>query len=199
MGLRERKAAQTREKIINEAMRRFLRDGYEQTTLESVADAVDVSLATIYRYFGSKEMIVLESYRLRHPVFEAALTSEPVDEDLTATLGRAVRTVLTTTPEDQRRTLLSRDVIDQAQAARARLWDDLARRRAFVADLIAERSGAPAQDPAVQLSARIFVLVLETAGDLWRANPDGPSTEEIGNDLLRALHDGRVVLPDPDL
>jgi AcrR family transcriptional regulator len=198
MSLRERKATKTRQRIIAEAMRRFLADGYEQTTLESVADAVDLSPATIYRYFGSKEMIVLAGYEDRYEPYLATLRDQPLDADVAAVLGRAVTARLTMSAEEHARVLMSRDVIDEAPAARARLWDLLAEHRAATGKAIAERAGGAPDDMAVQLSARIAVLIAETASDRYRADPAGPEPQEIARDLMRVLRSGEVVLPDPE-
>jgi AcrR family transcriptional regulator len=198
VSLRERKALLTRQRIIAEAMRRFVADGYEQTTLESIADAIDLSPATIYRYFGSKEMIVFEGFQQGYGSYLDALRDQPADADVPTVLSRAVLARLTMSDEQRERVLMARDVIDEAPAARARLWDTLAEHRGATMDAIAERTGAPADDMAVQLSARIAVLVAELAADRFRADPTGPPPQDIARDLMRVLRDGEVPLPDPD-
>jgi AcrR family transcriptional regulator len=60
MGLREKKAKKTRERILEEALLLFKRDGYEQTSMEAIAEAAEVSPSTLYRYFLSKDLILLE-------------------------------------------------------------------------------------------------------------------------------------------
>jgi AcrR family transcriptional regulator len=188
----------TRRRIVEEAMRRFAEDGYEQTTLESVADAVDLSPATIYRYFGSKEMIVLEGFQEQYEPYLETLRAELPDADVAAMLGRAIVARLSMTAARRKAVLMARDVIDEAPAARARLWDTLAEHRYATAEAIAERDGRKPDDMAVQLSARIAVLIAETASDRYRADPTGPQPQDIARDLMRALRDGSVVLPDPD-
>ena len=58
-GLRERKKAQTRRLLIDMAVELCVRQGYENTTIEQVADAVDVSPRTFSRYFASKEAVFI--------------------------------------------------------------------------------------------------------------------------------------------
>ena len=55
---RERKKEETRQKIIDVAMELFSRQGVHATTMEQIADLVDVSKVTIYNYFPVKEAIV---------------------------------------------------------------------------------------------------------------------------------------------
>ena len=52
---RPRNAAQTRADILAAARRRFATDGYEPTTLRTIAADVGVDAALVSRYFGSKQ------------------------------------------------------------------------------------------------------------------------------------------------
>ena len=58
-GLRERKKARTRAAIQEHALRLFKAQGYAETTIEQIADAADVSQSTFFRYFPTKEDVVL--------------------------------------------------------------------------------------------------------------------------------------------
>jgi AcrR family transcriptional regulator len=57
--LRERKLQRTRQTIIDEASKLFRKHGYSTTTLKDIAEAAETSVATIMRYFGSKDAILL--------------------------------------------------------------------------------------------------------------------------------------------
>lgn len=57
--LRERKKATAMRQIQTTAMRLFQRRGFSAVTVEEIADASDTSPSTIYRYFGTKEEIVM--------------------------------------------------------------------------------------------------------------------------------------------
>jgi AcrR family transcriptional regulator len=65
---RRRDAAQTRQLLLDEAGRRFARDGYASTTVRDIADGAGVNVALINRYFTSKEGL-----------FEACLTHATTD------------------------------------------------------------------------------------------------------------------------
>ncbi|MEZ0112491.1 AcrR family transcriptional regulator [Catenulispora sp. EB89] len=60
-GLRERKRAQTRQRISDCATRLFERDGFENVTLAQVAQAADVSVKTVTNYFGAKEDLFFDA------------------------------------------------------------------------------------------------------------------------------------------
>ena len=59
MGLRERKKAKTRTAIQHVALRPFREQGCEATTIEQIAEAVEISPSTFFRYYGAKEDLVL--------------------------------------------------------------------------------------------------------------------------------------------
>ena len=62
MGLREKKEAQTREKILEVALRKFCEKSIEGTKLKDIAEEAVVSERTLYRYFPTKEVLAMELY-----------------------------------------------------------------------------------------------------------------------------------------
>src|SRR5215470_9181781 len=64
-GLRERKKAKTRAAIRQHAFQLFREQGYEATTVEQIAEAAEVSHSTFFRYFPTKEAVVLQDGRER--------------------------------------------------------------------------------------------------------------------------------------
>ena len=58
-GLRELKKARTRAEIQRQALLLFQQQGYAATTVEQIAAAAEVSQSTFFRYFPSKEHVVL--------------------------------------------------------------------------------------------------------------------------------------------
>ena len=58
-GLRERKKLRTRAQLIEAALELADRQGYESTTVEQIADAVEVSPRTFARYFPTKDSVIL--------------------------------------------------------------------------------------------------------------------------------------------
>src|SRR6201996_4937242 len=78
---RERKKRQTRDALLHEALGLFERQGYEHTAVREITDAVDVSERTFFRYFASKEDLVISFIRERAEVSLGFLASRPAAED----------------------------------------------------------------------------------------------------------------------
>ena len=58
LGLRELKKQRTRATLVDSAARLCARQGYEQTTVDQIAAAADVSPRTFSRYFPNKEAVI---------------------------------------------------------------------------------------------------------------------------------------------
>ncbi|MGS0763432.1 TetR/AcrR family transcriptional regulator [Syntrophomonas curvata] len=59
-GRMERKKRESRQKIINVAMKLFEQQGFSNTTMEQIAEEADVARKTVYNYFSEKEAIADE-------------------------------------------------------------------------------------------------------------------------------------------
>jgi AcrR family transcriptional regulator len=88
-GLRERKKAKTRAEIRAQALRLFREQGYHQTSTEQIAAAAEISPATFFRYFATKERVVLSDDL--EPTMLAALAAQPADLPVLAALHGAIR------------------------------------------------------------------------------------------------------------
>ena len=77
LGLRERKKIQTKETIQREAYRLFDQHGYANTTVEQIAEAAEVSPSTFFRYFPSKELVLMADDLDRVTI--EALAQQPAD------------------------------------------------------------------------------------------------------------------------
>ena len=59
-GLRERQKAMRRQAISKAGVALFERQGFQNTTIEQIAQEAGVSAPTVFKYFGSKQEILLE-------------------------------------------------------------------------------------------------------------------------------------------
>ncbi len=99
LGLRERKKIKTRRAIRREAFRLIEQNGFAATTVEQIAEAADVSPSTFFRYFPSKESLLLADDL--DPLILEALKAQPRDLSPARAFRRAYAAVLAQLPDDQ--------------------------------------------------------------------------------------------------
>ena len=98
-GLRERKKARTRAAIQAAALDLFERQGYHATTVDQIAAQAEVSQATFFRYFPTKEDVVLHDRY--DPLLIADFRAQPPELSPLAALRRTLRSVLGSLPADE--------------------------------------------------------------------------------------------------
>ncbi|MDR2381362.1 MAG: TetR/AcrR family transcriptional regulator [Bifidobacteriaceae bacterium] len=194
MGLREKKAARTRERIRHEAVKLFSRRGYEATTVEQIAEAAEVGTSTLYRFYPTKDSILLRHMPnlLLAPTLRKRFATHP-DEELGLALGHAIYD--TAASGWNREVLVIRDILDRSPGPRARLWDTVEEERTQLAEVIAERVGKAPSDTWVVFTAWAALLVWSMAADAWRANPDALSPGKVAEQIISQLAGNDVVIP----
>jgi AcrR family transcriptional regulator len=158
-GLRERKRSSAIARIQAAALDLFDERGYAAVTVEQIAEASEVSPSSVYRYFGSKEQIVLWSDF--DVDLAAALRGDPVDEsplDVTRSVLRSVMDDLVGEDElrIQRR---MRHVMSDATLEAALARQVYAASEAL-GEILAARHGRPSDDLDVQVPAHAIVGAL---------------------------------------
>ena len=86
--LREKRKAQTRANLIHSAMRLFADNGYDNTTLEQVAEQAGLHVQTLYRHFRSTQELVTAGDQDLLDEFRAAI-SDPERQTNTFSFWRA--------------------------------------------------------------------------------------------------------------
>jgi AcrR family transcriptional regulator len=76
-GLRERKKQQTRQALIEAALRLFAEKGYDRTTIADIAAAADVSPRTFFGYFSAKEDVLFAGTDQRMAAIAEAFDAMP--------------------------------------------------------------------------------------------------------------------------
>ncbi|WP_406270733.1 TetR family transcriptional regulator [Nocardia sp. NBC_00881] len=151
-GLRERKKERTRRTIRMEAFRLFREQGYNETTIEQIAAVADVSPSTFFRYFPTKEQLVLADDL--DPLLFEALRRQPRDISPMAAFRNAVVEVFGTLPaaelafEQERQALLY-----HVPELRSAIGLEIVRSIDLIAGLMAEHVGRSPDDFEVRVAA----------------------------------------------
>ncbi len=194
MGLRERNAERTREQIIDVALELFFTQGYEQTTMEQIAERAEVGSTTLYRYFPTKDLLLL--HQLTAFDWGHSLRERPADEPISVSLALMLRDTLESSsrrPETGR----LRQLIDEVPVARARLWDVAIQSRSSLEAALAERTGGQSDDLVVTMTARMMYQVYDIVFEQWSAGDHSVSPTTILNDVLTSLDQLHLFLPAP--
>jgi len=145
LGLRERKKLRTRATIREQAMRLFAEKGYGETTVEQIAEAAEISPSTFFRYFPSKEQLVLVDDL--DPIMIRSFQEQPAELPVLTALRRSMEQAFTDlSPEQFDREQARQKLIRSVPELRAAQLDELQRTIAMLADGVAERLGRPRGD-----------------------------------------------------
>ena len=166
-GLRERKKARTRAAIREHALRLIREQGYDATTVEQIAEAAEVSPSTFFRYFPTKEDVVLQDDM--DLFFMDAFRGQPASLSPVAAMRAALRAAFAgLTADDLAQLQETMDLAVTVPAVRARMLEEFARTTQVIAQAVADRSGRSAGDFAVQMFAGAVVGIAMAA---WFDDP----------------------------
>ncbi|KPI32203.1 TetR family transcriptional regulator [Streptomyces sp. NPDC054950] len=186
--LRERKKQRTRDALLRAAVELFTSQGYEGTTVDEIAAAVDVSQRTFFRYFAGKDEAALALVEMTVERFVEAVRARPPHEPPLEALRQAVlegwysinEVVESVVPVElylrMYRVIESTPVLLAAHLRRSvEVEEDLAR-------VIAEREGLDVDaDPRPRLAVAVFSGVMRVTERQWSTGAD------FSLDRIRAL------------
>ncbi|MEU6909325.1 helix-turn-helix domain-containing protein [Streptomyces coeruleorubidus] len=184
--LTERRRAETRMEIAEEAVRLFAAKGVAAVTAEDIASAAGVSTRTLWRYFRSKEECVrpllttglelltdhLRDSRGTHDSLAEAILGIRYDDD-TAPRLRALRDLLRLCRDEPGLRAVWLEAHYDAEAA--------------FAAMISDRTGRPAGDFAVRVEAGVLNTALRVAVEDWALRSDGVTGPSLAETITRAL------------
>ncbi|HZD66783.1 MAG TPA: TetR family transcriptional regulator [Acidimicrobiales bacterium] len=161
LGLRERKKLRTRRLIAETARRLFVERGFEAVPVAEVAREAEVSEATVFNYFPTKEDLVFHGMELFEDELLEAVRERPAGQSIVHAFERFVlqpRGFLAANDEASASSLIavSRMLAD-SPALQAREREILARYAASLATVIAEDTGAAADDLRPQVVAHALI------------------------------------------
>ncbi len=177
-GVREQEKARVRRELIDTALRLFERQGFEQTTVQQIADAVHVSRRTFHRHFPSKMAVVFAHEEDLMMQMLSVLARRPDTESALTAMRSAIRELLL----DESEAALRRHQADTARRARHLLvtnpelrqenFTGAMSRKHALAQFLAKRSGVPESDLRPQLVAATCFAAFGVGLDHWMLGTD---------------------------
>jgi AcrR family transcriptional regulator len=161
-GLRERKKLKTRTAIQREAMRLFQERGFQATTIDEIADAVEISPSTFFNYFATKEDVVMQDDL--DPLIMAAFNAQPPKLGPITALRNAMTSVFAELPPEQDTLMRQRMTLIAADSElRAAMFNQFAGLVDEVARVLAVRTGRSSADFALRNLAGALMGVFMSA------------------------------------
>jgi AcrR family transcriptional regulator len=184
---RQRKKAATRDRIRGCALRLFLEQGYDATTVEQIAVAAGVSHMTFFRYFPAKEDVALsDSY---DPLIARLLGQTPAAWPLLERIRAALLQGLARVYETDRDTLLAQNkLIAATPALRDRLWaDQIATQQVFLQALGGDGGGDHRPTLQTRVTVAACLAAASTAILAWVENDGTPELPELIDQAFETL------------
>ena len=199
-GLRERKKEQTRAAIADAALALFAERGFDAVTVAEVAHAADVSTATVFNYFPTKEDLMYSRFEAFEEELLAAIRERPVGDSVLDAFGRFIleRSRRGAGRDLGKRVAVTARIISDSRALLARERQIVARYADALAALIADETGASPDDIRPRVAAGALMAVHRSLIDYARRRAlsrRGASTlagdlEAEGRRALALLADG---------
>ncbi|MDI3405853.1 TetR family transcriptional regulator [Streptomyces cavernicola] len=178
-GLRERKKRRTRDALVRAALELFTSQGYEQTTVDEIVDAVDVSQRTFFRYFAGKEEAVFAVQEMVERQFAERVRARPAHEPPLQALRAAVLDAWNAVGESIEEIvpvelhMRTYQLIESTPALLAVEMRRSVEMEEEVARIIAEREGLDVDaDPRPRVAVAAFGGVMRMTGRRWGAGQD---------------------------
>lgn len=168
-GRRERKKAATRQSITATARELFLRNGYDQVSMRQIADAADVSVATLFKHFPGKEALIFggpDEDAERERTLTAAVTGRPAGTSVIQALRdrmlaefdrRSAGAGPGRSPGGAAGRRQLQALVERTPALRAYAEQRWLRHADALAATVATDAGLPARDPACAALARLVL------------------------------------------
>jgi AcrR family transcriptional regulator len=184
--LRERKRTKTRLMIQAEAMRVIAEKGWEHTTVDDIAYAAAISPRTFFRYFPTKEDVVLwdEYDPIAPDILEARPPDEPLAESMRALIYEALGGLYR---RDRDELLLRVRLLLTVPELRARLRDSQSEGEQRLAAYLARPRGLAVDDLGLRVLSAALTSTIIVALDAW-VRDDGKS------DLMALLDEAMTAL-----
>ncbi|MFI1965535.1 TetR/AcrR family transcriptional regulator [Streptomyces pathocidini] len=194
LGLRERKKIKTRQAIRHAAYRLFTERGYGATPIERIAEAAEVSPSTVFRYFPTKEDLVLtDEY---DPMIGELLRNRPAGEPALESIRHVmIGTLREAAAHEREETLLRARLVSEVPAIRARMSESNAATGRMLADVLAERTGRSADDLEMRLFVTVVLNAFEEALLYWAERGAAKDLVDILDRTVDTLATGLPLQP----
>jgi AcrR family transcriptional regulator len=194
--LRHRHKEATRRELRAVALELFERNGFSRTSVDDIARAAAVSRSTFFRYFPSKETLLIGEADGNADLFLRLLAERPPHEGRMKALEATLVSFAQKLRSDERRdeVLLLERIIAEEPSLNARRAAVVARWRLEVSRVLAARRGQEEPDLEDALAAAVLTQITEQLANEWRTGDGLPPVRDLIHNYFAAL---RRLIADP--
>jgi AcrR family transcriptional regulator len=174
---------------VAKAMELFVSHGFEATTIEQIAAEVGMSSRSVFRYFPTKEDIVLGNLLQRGRDLAEALEARPIEEPPWVALRNALDTPIQAIHIDRDSVLRTAHMLATTPSLRAARLDKHTQWIPFLAPNIALRLSGPEACRNLQAHAIVSSALscLDAAVSEWTRGGGQASLEELLDAAITAV------------
>ena len=171
VGLRERKKLKTREALEQAALELFEKQGFDGTTVEEIVEACDVSPRTFFRYFPTKEALLLSDADEKCQLLVTGLLERPAGESPLRSIRESLVENLASLEHDRPRMLLQSRIMAESPGLRTykierqQSWEE-----AIFQALLTREAATPGSGHStfeLRLVASTAIAALRAAVETW--------------------------------
>jgi len=167
VSLKARKQQVVREALSAAAEELFLARGFEQVTVEEIAQAAGVSRRTFFRYFESKESVMVERSDRLGELLLAELSERPLDEPPLLAIRNALVPAVESSLADHEFVRYVIRLLRETNTLRRAMMERRNRLEERIAAQMARRLGVPNDDNTPMLLAFVTRALHDSVFNAW--------------------------------
>jgi AcrR family transcriptional regulator len=177
--------------VVDVAFDLFLANGFDAVTIDQIVTASGISKRSFFRYFGTKEDLVLGDIDAQGTLLAAAVADRPAEEDPWTALERAARSLPSSSLPDERAFAIARLMVT-TPSLRARHAQKRAEWHCALVPVVQSRLSDSDPDSAVKAIAIVATVLacLDAATEVWVGN-DGEGSLDVLYNVAIATVRGR--------
>jgi AcrR family transcriptional regulator len=184
--LKARKQQVVRDALSVAAEELFLKQGFDETTVEQIALTAGVSRRTFFRYYESKEDVMVERSDRLGEMLLTELSERPIDEPPLLAIRNALVSAVESSLADRDLVRYVIRVLRETSSLRRAIMERRNRIEERICALMAQRLGAADNDNTPMLLAFITRALHDTAFNAWYDHETN-DIEGLVDDLVNRL------------
>lgn len=188
--LAERKRQLVRDELAEAALKLLAWHGFEGTTIDQMVAAAGVSRRTFFRYFASKEDVIVQFLADTGAQLCAALAARPAEEPTAVALRQAASVLVAGCLEHREKSVRLANLILDTPALLGRYLEKQAQWRRDLAAELGRRLGLdPARDLRPGLVAGAALLAFDAALSHWAAGDGAEDLDALTDQAFAIVAD----------